>query len=287
MIHSESLVEIIFSRINFDFRFPLKYLAKFHNLRRLSFVDCEIENIYPLNFIPPSFEEFDHRTNNPQPIEEIQSFQKLESLFIKTSNIEINKIEILLQQASTSLHSLKLLDLDNLLNLEYFTHFFSNITRLTVGINLRWKIVVSIVKSANLLREFHIYDGRSNNIPNNLTEKHIKPMKADNFLCEVGNVMGEQVYMFRFTLDWYFGPNSLKTFLTRCKVIRLNRLKILDFRKCNFFSNEHLDQVVELCGGTLSYFYCKEHHSFTQEDLLRVKQVIGNVTIEKQEYLFV
>ncbi|RIA90313.1 hypothetical protein C1645_770209 [Glomus cerebriforme] len=282
MIHTESLVEIIFSKINFGFRFPLDCLVKFHNLRRLSFVDCEIENIYPLNFIPPLLEEFDHLADNPPLIEELQSFQKLESLFIRTSKIDIIKIEFLLQQASASLHSLELFNLDTLTNLEYFTHFFSNITRLTVGINMRWKIVTSIVKIANLLREIHIYDGRSNNFDD--LSIHRKPMTADNFLCEIGRVMGEQVYMFRFTLDWYFNPNSLNIFLKRCNVNRSNRLKILDFRKFKYFSNEHLDQVIEFCGGTLNYFYCEQHHSFTQENLLRAKQVIGNVMIERQEH---
>ncbi|CAB4397888.1 unnamed protein product [Rhizophagus irregularis] len=286
MIHKENLIELVLSKINFGYKFPLELLSKFYNLKKLSFVDCDIEDIYPLNFIPSLYEEFDHDNYyyyyNLQLLDDIQSFKKLQFLFIKSSNIEINKIEILLQQASTSIHSLELFNLDTLTDLEDFTHYFSNITKLTIGINMRWMIVISIVKSANLLREIHIYDGRNND---DLDDLHLnmKPMTADNFLCEIGKVMGEKVFTFRFNLDWYFNPNSLNTFLKRCNFNRYesNRLKILDFRKFKCFSNEHLDKIIDYCGGTLNYFYCEEHDSFTQENLLRAKQSIRNVIIEK------
>ncbi|CAG8447491.1 13956_t:CDS:1 [Funneliformis mosseae] len=276
MNHTKSLVNIIFVGVKFGFQFPLGCLSKFHNLRRLTLVDCEIGNVYPLDYLLPFFDEDDdYQDNNPLLIRDIQSFHQVEFLSIRTSKIDINKIEILFRQAANSLRSLELLDLDHLKNLESFTQFFSNITRLTVGINARWKIVVSIVKSANLLQELYVHDERSEIFRNNLIERYMyKPMTADSFLCEVGKAMGEQVYMFRFTLDWYFYPNSLNTFLKRCNA---KRLKILDFRKCKFFSNEHLNQVIEFCGGTLDYLYCEYHHTFTPTDLSRAKQVIRNV----------
>ncbi|CAI2161422.1 7629_t:CDS:1 [Funneliformis geosporum] len=272
MKHTKSLVDIIFVGVSFDFKFPLGCLSKFHNLRRLTLVDCEIDNAYPLDYIPPS--EDDHQDNIPLLIRDMRSFHQVEFLSIRTSKININKLEILFRQAAFSLRWLELLDLDHLTNLESITQCFSNITRLTVGISERWKIVISIVKSANLLQELYVLDERNENFRNNFSERYAcKPMTADSFLCEVGKAMGKQVYMFRFTLDWYFCPNSLNTFLKRCNV---KRLKILDFRKFKFFSNEHLNQVIAFCGGTLSYLYCEHHHTITQADLSRAKQVIRN-----------
>ncbi|CAG8437663.1 9042_t:CDS:2 [Rhizophagus irregularis] len=182
--------------------------------------------------------------------------------------------EILLQQASTSIHSLELFNLDTLTDLEDFTHYFSNITKLTIGINMRWMIVISIVKSANLLREIHIYDGRNND---DLDDLHLnmKPMTADNFLCEIGKVMGEKVFTFRFNLDWYFNPNSLNTFLKRCNFNRSesNRLKILDFRKFKCFSNEHLDKIIDYCGVIFTLY----SPSYSEEDFNNEHDIINKV----------
>jgi hypothetical protein len=262
--HTNTLTHIELYRIIFGCGFPLYCLAKLENLKHFKLESCSFTGLSNKNVCQTSF-------------------QKLESLRIKTTNIQSDVLETLIHQANNSIRVLEIRNFKVLRELIYSCrNYCILLTKLIVSINQGTLLsIISMITTCRNLEEIQIYDETLNDggfyIPLDINYKHT----ADEFICKLGTNLPESVHTLRLIMDWFYKSNSLDIFFNQCNAKRLQRL---EFSNCSFFSSKHLEVVVRHCGGTLKHLYFNSYHRMCREYVKKVREIIPNLVIENDEF---
>ncbi|CAI2161420.1 7628_t:CDS:2 [Funneliformis geosporum] len=261
--HTKTLTSIDLFKIAFGCGLPLQYLAKLENLQHLSFICCNFSGTSDLN------------------VDDL-SFQRLKSITIKVTNIQVDILETLIRQARDSIRVLEIRNFRNLRELIYSCrNNCTLLTKLIVSINQGTLLsIISMITTCRNLEEIHIFD-------ETMQEGFYMPidikctLTADEFICQLGMALPEKVHTIRFIMDWFYKSSSLDTFFNQCNARRLKRL---EFSNCSFFSSRHLDVVVRHCGKTLRYLSFNSYHRMSREYVKKVSKIIPNLVVENDEF---
>lgn len=262
--HTKTLTHIELYRIIFGCGFPLYYLAKLENLKHFKLESCSFTGLSNKNV-------------------EQTSFQKLESLTIKTTIIQSDILETLIHQANNSIRVLEIRNFRVLRELIYSCrNYCILLTKLILSINQGTLLsIISMITTCRNLKEIQIYDETLKDggfyIPFDINYKHT----ADEFICKLGTALPESVHTIRLIMDWFYKSNSLDIFFTQCNSKRLQRL---EFSNCSFFSSKHLEVIVRHCGGTLKHLYFNSYHRMCRDYVLKVREIIPNLVIGNNEF---
>ncbi|CAG8680075.1 12421_t:CDS:1 [Funneliformis mosseae] len=91
-------------------------------------------------------------------------------------------------------------------------------------------------------------------------------------LSEIGKTMPSSMNRFTLKMNLHFTPENFKEFLINIKD-NIN-LKVLSFRECRLFSNDHLDMLIKHGNGCLRRLKINKTIKIDEEELLRARQFV-------------
>ncbi|CAG8447477.1 13955_t:CDS:2 [Funneliformis mosseae] len=206
--HIKTLTSIDLYKIAFGCGLPLQYFAKLENLQHLKLIWCNFTGSSDINV-------------------DDSSFQRLKSITINTTNIQVDLLEILIRQARDSIRVLEIRNFRNLRELIYSCRKYCTLlTKLILSINQGTLLsIISMVTTCRKLEEIHIYDESMQEggfyMPMDLN----CTLTADEFICQLGMALPETVHTIRFLMDWFYNSSSLDTFFKQCNARKLKRLE--------------------------------------------------------------
>ncbi|CAI2170418.1 10257_t:CDS:2 [Funneliformis geosporum] len=91
-------------------------------------------------------------------------------------------------------------------------------------------------------------------------------------LSEIGKTMPSSMNRFALKMSLYFTPENFKEFLINIK--DQTNLKVLNFKRCRLFSNDHLDTLIKHGNGRLRKLKINNARKVDHEGLLRARKFV-------------